>query len=104
MDRLYCQRKEKLPNETGSVLIGSYDFAHNICYIVDAIDSPSDSKEYPDAYIRGSNGLYEKVCKIENAVNKGVTHCKQSIDATNGQTCYKLLNQLVHSSSPFQRC
>ena len=45
-----------------------------------------------------------KVCKIENAVNKGVTHCKQSIDATNGQTCYKLLNQLVHSSSPFQRC
>lgn len=66
MDRLYCQRKEKLPNETGGVLIGSYDFAHNICYIVDAIDSPSDSKEYPDAYIRGSNGLYEKVCKIEN--------------------------------------
>lgn len=74
MDRLYCQRKEKLPNETGGVLIGSYDFAHNICYIVDAIDSPSDSKEYPDAYIRGSNGLYEKVCKIENITIGNLTY------------------------------
>ena len=74
MERLYVQRKEKLPNETGGVLVGSYDFAHNICYIVDAIDSPSDSQEYPNAYIRGSNGLYEKICEIENFTIGNLTY------------------------------
>lgn len=74
MDRLYRQRRERLPNETGGVLIGSYDFAHSICYIVDAIDSPSDSQEYPDAYIRGSNRVYEEVCKIENITIGNLTY------------------------------
>ena len=74
MERLYVQRKEKLPNETGGVLVGSYDFAHNICYIVDAIDSPSDSQEYPSAYIRGSNGLYEKICEIEKITVGNLTY------------------------------
>lgn len=74
MARLYVQRKEKLPNETGGVLVGSYDFAHNICYIVDAIDSPSDSQEYPSAYIRGSNGLYEKICEIEKITVGNLTY------------------------------
>ena len=72
--RLYSQRRAKLPNETGGVLIGTFDFAHHICYIVDAIDSPSDSQEYPGAYIRGSNGLLEAVTKIE--------------DLTIGNLCY----------------
>ena len=74
MERLYVQRKEKLPNETGGVLVGSYDFAHNICYIVDAIDSPSDSQEYPSAYIRGSNGLYEKICETEKITVGNLTY------------------------------
>ena len=74
MERLYVQRKEKLPNETGGVLVGSYDFAHNICYIVDAIGSPSDSQEYPSAYIRGSNGLYEKICETEKITVGNLTY------------------------------
>lgn len=74
IEKLYWQRKEKLPNETGGVLVGSYDFAHNICYIVDAIASPSDSLEYPNAYIRGSNGLYEKICEIENTTIDNLTY------------------------------
>lgn len=74
IERLYIQRKGKLPNETGGVLIGAYDFAHHICYIVDAIDSPSDSLEYPRAYIRGSNGLYEKICEIEKITVGNLTY------------------------------
>lgn len=74
MERLRVRRKEKLPNETGGVLVGSYDFAHNICYIVDTIDSPSDSQEYPSAYIRGSNRLYEKVCEIEDITIGNLTY------------------------------
>lgn len=65
MDRLHIIRRRKLPKETGGVLIGAYDFSHKICYIVDAIDSPVDSLEYPNAYIRGSNGLLERVNQIE---------------------------------------
>ena len=74
VEKLYVQRKEKLPNETGGILVGSYDFAHNICYIVDTIDSPSDSLEYPCAYIRGSNGLYEKICEIERITVGNLTY------------------------------
>lgn len=74
ISKLYSQRLAKLPNETGGVLIGAFDFAHHICYIVDSIDSPSDSQEYPGAYIRGSNGLLESVTEIE--------------DITIGNLCY----------------
>ena len=74
LGRLYFQRETKLPNETGGVLVGSYDFSHKICYIVDAIASPSDSQEYPNAYIRGSKGLYEKVCKLENITIGNLTY------------------------------
>ena len=66
LEKLYSQRENKLPNETGGILIGTYDFAHNICYIVDSIDSPSDSEEYSNAYIRGHNGLKDEVMRIEN--------------------------------------
>lgn len=74
IERLYSQRKHRLPNETGGVLVGAYDFSHSICYIVDAVFSPSDSQEYPHAYIRGSNGLYEKICAIENATVGNLTY------------------------------
>ena len=59
-------RKEKLPCETGGVLIGSYDFERKICYIVDYIYSPEDSIESPHSYIRGSKGLLQKISKIED--------------------------------------
>lgn len=72
--KLYSMREEKLPNETGGVLIGSYDFANKICYVVDAIDSPSDSLEYPCAYIRGKNGLLEKVNRIEDITIGNLTY------------------------------
>ena len=72
--QLHTTRAAKLPNETGGVLIGSYDFANNICYVVDAIDSPPDSEEYPFAYIRGSNGLSEKVSNIEDITIGNLTY------------------------------
>ena len=65
LEKLYFQRKAKLPNETGGVLIGSFDFAHEVCYIVDSIISPPDSLEYPYAYIRGCDGLLDRISKID---------------------------------------
>jgi hypothetical protein len=54
-------RSERLPNETGGVLLGSFDTSRRICSIVDLIPSPPDSKEWPTSYIRGCEGLAEKV-------------------------------------------
>jgi hypothetical protein len=58
-------RAEKLPNETGGVLLGSFDLKRRIAYVADTIPSPPDSVERPMAYIRGCQGLLEGVHKIE---------------------------------------
>ena len=42
--------------------------------MVDAIDSPSDSLEYPNAYIRGKNGLLEKINRIEGVTIGNLTY------------------------------
>jgi integrative and conjugative element protein (TIGR02256 family) len=58
-------RAEKLPNETGGVLLGSFDLKRRIAYVADTIPSPPDSVERPMAYIRGCQGLLEAVHEIE---------------------------------------
>lgn len=64
VERLQRLRESKLPNETGGVLIGSFDMHRRIAYIVDTIPSPPDSDEWPTLYIRGSMGLRRKVESI----------------------------------------
>lgn len=64
-DKLYELRKSKLPNETGGVLIGSYDFERKKCYVVDALPSPIDSIEKRSSYIRGTSGLKASVDQIK---------------------------------------
>jgi proteasome lid subunit RPN8/RPN11 len=57
-------RTAKLPNETGGILLGTYDLPRKTLYVVDTIPSPPDSEEWPTLYIRGSVGLREKVSNI----------------------------------------
>ena len=64
LEKLYTLRQSKLPNETGGVLLGSFDMERRIVYIVDALPSPPDSEEWPTLYIRGSEGLAEKVAAL----------------------------------------
>lgn len=66
VDLLISLRDSKLPNETGGVLIGSFDLRRKIAYVVDSIPSPPDSEEWPTLYIRGSKGLRKQV----EAINK----------------------------------
>ncbi|WP_299357728.1 ThiF family adenylyltransferase [Mucilaginibacter sp.] len=54
-------RLTKLPNETGGILIGGYDFEHKSIYLVDTILSPEDSEEFPNAYVRGIKGVKEQL-------------------------------------------
>lgn len=65
LDKVFKVREEKLPNETGGVLVGAYDFQRKIVYVVDCLPSPPDSEEWPTAYIRGCQGLRTKVEDIQ---------------------------------------
>jgi len=65
LDKLGMFRKDRLPNETGGVLLGSFDLARKILYIVDALPSPPDSEEWPTLYIRGRKGLRHAVDALE---------------------------------------
>jgi len=57
-------RHNKLPNETGGVLIGSYDMKRKRVYILDILLAPADSEERPYYFVRGCKGLKDKVREI----------------------------------------
>ncbi|MDP9474224.1 MAG: Mov34/MPN/PAD-1 family protein [Actinomycetota bacterium] len=65
LEKISVWRQKKLPNETGGVLVGAYDMERKVIYVVDALPSPPDSKEWPDLYIRGSRSLVDKVREVE---------------------------------------
>ncbi len=69
METLSSLRQSKLPNETGGVLLGSFDMERRIVYIVDALPSPPDSEEWPTLYIRGCEGLSEKITELDEKVD-----------------------------------
>lgn len=54
-------RNAALPNETGGVLLGYYDFNINAVVVVCGLPSPPDSKSTPGMFERGVDGLAEAV-------------------------------------------
>ena len=64
VDKLMRLRSNRLPKETGGILLGSYDQGRRAIYIVDALPSPTDSQEGRSSYIRGTRGLKEDVNRI----------------------------------------
>lgn len=62
--RMAKYRKKKLPNETGGVLIGSFDMVSKIIHVVEVLPSPPDSLEWPTVYKRGHKGLNEQMGAI----------------------------------------
>ena len=74
LERLSALRQLKLPNETGGVLIGSFDMERRIVFIVHALPSPPDSEEWPTLYIRGSEGLTEKVAALTQRAHRMIEY------------------------------
>jgi integrative and conjugative element protein (TIGR02256 family) len=64
-DKIQEFRAARLPNETGGVLLGHIDCERHIVYVVDALPSPPDSKEWPTVYIRGAVGLRARVEDVQ---------------------------------------
>ncbi len=68
INTIRSQRQSNIPNETGGVLIGAFDYARKLLYLTEQIESPDDSISSPTSYIRGCSGLEERLKKIENVV------------------------------------
>ncbi|HAC16475.1 MAG TPA: hypothetical protein DCE78_11105 [Bacteroidetes bacterium] len=67
LDRMNSFRYSKLPNETGGILIGSYDLSRKVIYVCDTLFAPADSKENRSTFERGAEGLlteYNKYLKV----------------------------------------
>ena len=64
LDKVAKTRLEKLPNETGGVIVGAHDMERKILYAADVLPSPPDSTEWPNLYIRGCEGLAHHVEEI----------------------------------------
>ncbi|WP_313057286.1 Mov34/MPN/PAD-1 family protein [Stutzerimonas nitrititolerans] len=50
-------RAQAGPNETGGVLLGTFDLVRNVVHIVAALPAPPDSKQAPTYFIRGIKDL-----------------------------------------------
>jgi hypothetical protein len=57
-------RSQALPNETGGVLLGSFDILSRVIYVGTVLPSPPDSKEWPMTYIRGIKGLKKRINNV----------------------------------------
>ena len=64
IDLMQQYREEKLPNETGGVILGAFDVLSKTVYVGSVLPSPSDSEEWPMSYIRGAKGLKKQVTGI----------------------------------------
>lgn len=62
--QLRMYRRRRLPNETGGVLLGDVNSRHRVVRIGLALPAPGDSVERPYMYIRGSEGLRERVNRL----------------------------------------
>ncbi|NPE29037.1 hypothetical protein HNV12_13945 [Methanococcoides sp. SA1] len=63
IDKMKDLRNSKLPNETGGILIGSYDSLRKIIYVCDTIPAPNDSIEQQSSFIRGKDDLIDNYNK-----------------------------------------
>ncbi len=64
MDKVARERLDRMPNETGGVLVGTRDTKRRIVYVVESLPSPPDSTEWPAVYIRGKQGLRRRLEEI----------------------------------------
>lgn len=72
--RLKQARQNKLPVETGGILLGTFDLPNKVVYIVDFISAPDDSIECPTSFLRGIEGISEKLDSIEKITARNIEY------------------------------
>ena len=63
-ERVRQCRAEKLPNETGGVLLGYFDLLNTSVYLVDVLPAPADSQGDLSGFTRGIDGLSTAVQRV----------------------------------------
>ena len=71
LDFMAGLRSAAAPNETGGVLIGSFDASRRVLHIVDALPAPPDSRQSPTYFIRGARYLKPQLDTI--SIRSGAT-------------------------------
>jgi integrative and conjugative element protein (TIGR02256 family) len=105
LDRMKAFRYSKLPNETGGILIGAYDFQRKIIYIGDSLFAPPDSIEDKYMFERGVEGLLDEYNKYIKVVDNqlcylGEWHSHPEGCSTNPSTYdFKLYEYLYNKMS-----
>ena len=84
---LFQNRENKLPNETGGVLIGSFDTLNKLLYVVDCTSAPVNSQEYPYAFIRGDEGLPDRINSIQSTTLGKLTYVGEWHSHPEGAKC-----------------
>jgi integrative and conjugative element protein (TIGR02256 family) len=86
-DKIHEFRAARLPNETGGVLLGHVDSERHRVYVVDALPSPPDSKEWPTVYIRGAVGLRERVEELQSKTGTMLHYVGEWHSHPDGYSC-----------------
>jgi len=74
IEKLFYYRNQKLPNETGGIVLGYTDQVVKRIFVVDILSAPDDSVEKKNEYIRGVSGLLEKIEFVLSRTAKIVTY------------------------------
>ena len=74
LDEMHFFRAQKLPKETGGVLLGSIDTERKIVYIYDTISAPEDSDETTSSFERGIEGVLEEYNKYRKITNNQIQY------------------------------
>jgi integrative and conjugative element protein (TIGR02256 family) len=57
IDATRAYRQKAAPNETGGILIGTFDLVRNVLHVVAALPAPPDSRQAPTYFVRGAQDL-----------------------------------------------
>lgn len=85
--KIHKMRAERLPVETGGVLVGSFDTQRKIVYLVDALPAPPDSEERQDSFVRGCVDLKENIAHIRSITANQVLYAGEWHSHTAGRNC-----------------
>lgn len=67
LDKMRHLRKAAAPNETGGVLIGTFDLVRNVVHVLAALPAPPDSRQAPTYFVRGAKDLQPLVERLAAA-------------------------------------
>ena len=74
LDRIAVIKNEISPKETGGIVVGSWDKARKVGYIVGVFDAPPDSRHATTSFVRGSIGVHKTITELETDTLGNLTY------------------------------